>query len=107
MTVHTYTHEDTLTGPGGEIGIVLEINFTVYPEFTGDMINPPEGPSVDILGWKLTLTGPHGQRDCCEGLADIFTPDNDTLLKFAADDLQAEADDRADARRDMQREDAA
>jgi len=105
MTAHPYIHEDTLTGPGGEIGIVLEINFTVYPGYAGDRIDPPEGPSVDIHDW--TLTGPDGPLDCPNWLAAIYTPDDDALLQIAGDDLRAEAEDRADARLDMQREDAA
>ena len=104
MTNHTHTENVFVDGPSGETQLQVEINYSVNPGYRGDRIDPPQAASISIMCWELT--GPDGPLDCPKWLADIFTPDNATLLQFAADDLQAEAEDRADARRDINREDA-
>ena len=96
MTIHTYTHKVTLPSPRGKVRVNLAINYNVRPDM-------PQALAISINCWELT--GPGGPLDCPKWLADIFTPNHDKLLQFAADDLQAEAEDRADARRDINRED--
>jgi hypothetical protein len=75
----------------------VEVTFTVDPGYSGSRTEPPEGPSVHVLDWRMAdgLPAP-------DWLDRWITSDaaTDRMLREAQEMRAAALDDAADARRE-------
>jgi hypothetical protein len=97
MTYWTEIEIDDFDADGDAILRDVEVTFTVDPGYAGSRTEPPEGPSVHVLDWRMAdgLTAPDWLE--CWITSDAAT---DRLLREAQEMRAAAIEDAADARRE-------
>ena len=106
-----FTAETEIEVSHGQTGRTFPVRFiyTVTPSRPASRTEPAETAAVEITGLEVRLFGGFIEADDCvhDMILEAFGPDDaldDWLLREAADQMQALADDAADHRRRLQRE---